>query len=524
MQNHHGDSNHETRFRSHESFGNTASQHASIIRTHLGNHGKECNDTGHRTEQAKQRSNRTHGRQKTHTAFKFRLFTKQRLLQGAFRIFALVAGAVQHSEQDHRKTRFLLEAKASGIFVVAILYECVQFLHKAASQMSTVSQHQEPFQAKEQCKDCHKRKRIHHDSALLEERLEFLVPGKFLCIGNGVLDCLVLQNIERDIHHGAATGLRHGLLDTCRHLGRKRRIPFKNLSLQGTRTEQGLHIAIVLRHFAKEDRSQAQAVHVHVGAGAHLRHLAAIGLRIRHFVAEQQVIHKALHGTDSVRHFLVGLACSLAESEQSTVHAHRIVAHNIAKSLVDRKLDLRIQGIVSGFLGLGAFFGFTSHILARHNFFAHATKIRRKLGIATIEFARLRLMFFGQLRFGIALAPMFRLKLFKRIGLLQTDAGQGVHFALQVADFFHLQRILDSRLVLGGDLLFAGTRPRPRKSGGSTQQQDKSHIHLIIHLSPPTTERLTGRFTIWGGFLACFTSIASRTAARSSRFRSSFQS
>ena len=278
-------------------------------------------------------------------------------------------------------------------------------------------------------------------------------------------------------------------------------------------------------------------------------------------MAEQQVVHKALHGTDGVRNLLVGLACSLAESEQSTVHAHRIVAHDIAKGLVDRKLDLRIQGIVSGFLGLGAFFGFTCHILARHDFFAHATKIRRKFGIATVKFARLRLMFFGQLRFGIALAPMFRLKLFKRIGLLQTDAGQGVHFALQVADFFHLQRILDSRLVLGGDLLFAGTRPRPRKSGGCREEKNRckqcdfgsrqslrsiqddilprffdcaltdcaqgdtiTHFHIKHHFSPPTTERLTGRFTIWGGFLACFTSIARRTAARSSRFRSSFHS
>ena len=407
---------------------------------------------------------------------------------------------------------------------MTILYECVQFLHKAASQMSTVSQHQETFQAKEQCKDSHKRKRIHHDSALLEERLEFLVPSKFLCIGNRILDGLVLQNIERNTDHGTATCLRHGLLDTCRHLGRKRRIPFKDFSLQRARTEQRLHITVILRHFAKENRSQTQAVHIHVGTGTHLGHLAAIGLRIRHFVTEQQVVHKALHGTDGIRNLLVGLAGSLTEPEQSTIHTHRIITHDIAERLVNRKFDLRIQSIVSGFLGLGAFFGFTCHILARHNFFAHAAKIRRKFGIATIEFARLRLMFFGQLRFGIALAPMFRLKLFKRIGLLQTDAGQGVHFALQVADFFHLQRILDSRLVLGGDLLFAGTRPRPRKSGRGTQQQDKSHIHLIIHLSPPTTERLTGRFTIWGGFFACFTSMARRTAARSSRFKSSFHS
>ena len=243
--------------------------------------------------------------------------------------------------------------------------------------------------------------------------------------------------------------------------------------MQRARTEQGLHIAIVLRHFAKEDRSQAQAVHFHVGAGTHLGHLAAIGLRIRHFVTEQQVVHKALYGTDGVRKLLVGLAGSLTEPEQSTVHTHRIITHDIAERLVNRKFDLRIQSIVSGFLGLSAFFGFASHILARHDFFAHATKIRRKFGIAAVEFTRLRLMFFGQLRFGIALAPMFRLKLFERIGLLQTDAGQGVHFALQVAYFFHLQRILDSRLVLGGDLLFAGTRPRPRKSGRGREEENR---------------------------------------------------
>ena len=376
MQNHHGDSYHEARFRCHQGFGNTACQHAGIIRTHLGNHSKERNDSRHRTQQAKQRSNRPHGRQQPHTAFQFRLFSKQSFLQGTFRIFALVAGTVQYSEQNHRKARFLLEAKGGGIFVESILYECVQFLHKAASQMSTVSQHQEPFQAKEQRKDCHESKRIHHDSALLEERLEFLVPGKFLRIGNGVLDCLVLQNIKRNTDHGTATCLRYGQLDIRSHFGRKRRIPFKDFSLQRARTEQRLHIAVILRHFAKENRSQTQAVHVHVGAGTHLGHLAAIGLRIRHFVTEQQVIHKTLRSTDGVRNFLVSLGCSLTEPKQSAVHTHRIITYDIAECLVNRKLDLRIQSIVSGFLGLSTFFGIASHILARHDFFAHAAKIR----------------------------------------------------------------------------------------------------------------------------------------------------
>ena len=235
MQNHHRNCNHEARFRRHERFGNTASEHAGIVSANLGNHGKERNDTRHRTEKPEQRSDRSHRGKETHTAFQFRLFAEQRLLQGAFRIFTLFAGAVQHGEQHHRKARLFFEAKVGSVFVTRLFHQAVQLLDKAAAQVPAVSEHQEAFQAKQQGKDCHQCERVHHNTALLEESLEFFLQGEFLRFGNRVLDGLVLQNVQRDFHLGAGRSLLHRGLHVHRHLGRERRIPFKDLSLQGAR-------------------------------------------------------------------------------------------------------------------------------------------------------------------------------------------------------------------------------------------------------------------------------------------------
>ena len=367
--------------------------------------------------------------------------------------------------------------------------------------MSAESQYQEAFQAKEQRKDRHQHERVHHDTALLEEFLELFSHREFLGIGNRILDCLILEHIQRNHDRrrstfASRTCLHHSLLHITGHFRRERSIPFKHLALQGARAEQSLYIAVVLRNFAEEHGTQAQTVHVHIGTAPHLRSFASVELRISQFMADQQIVHVALHRTNRIRRRLFGFVRGLFQANQAAVHAHRIIAHGIAKRLVDRKLHLRIQCIVGRFFGLSLFFGFFGQALACRDFFAHAAKISRKLGIAGIQFARCRLVFFGQLGFGITLAPVFGFKLFKRIGLLQANAGQSLYFALQVANFFSLQGILDSCLVFGSSLAFARTRPRPRKSGcRRNHQSTQRNILIQNHLSPPTTERLTGSFT-----------------------------
>ena len=52
MQYHHGDCNHEARFRSHESLRNATRKHARVVRAHLGNHREQRDDTRHRAKQA----------------------------------------------------------------------------------------------------------------------------------------------------------------------------------------------------------------------------------------------------------------------------------------------------------------------------------------------------------------------------------------------------------------------------------------------------------------------------------------
>ena len=179
-------------------------------------------------------------------------------------------------------------------------------------------------------------------------------------------------------------------------------------------------------------------------------------------MTEQQVVHESLHSTDRIRHLLFGILGGLLQANQAPVHAHRVIAHHVAKRLVNREFYLRVECIVCRFIGLRLLLGIARHALARHDFLVHAAKIRRELGIACIEFAGRGLVFLGQLRFGIALTPVFRLEFLERVRLLQADAGKRLHLALQAAHFFHLQGILDARLVLGGRLLFA-RRPRPCK-------------------------------------------------------------
>ncbi len=252
-------------------------------------------------------------------------------------------------------------------------------------------------------------------------------------------------------------------------------------------------------------------------------------------MAQQQVSQVTAGSAQRIRNLLFRLVGSFLQAQKATVHAYGIVARNFAERLVDGKFHLRVQRIVSAFLALRVFFGFAGHVAARHDFFVHAAQIRRKLRIASVQFARFRLVFLGQLRFCIALLPVFRFQLFERVRLLQANAGKRFHLALQRAHFFELQGILDAFLVFGRLLLFA-RRPRPRKCGRCKQANNgnktsrNSHSasifqnDILIHFSPPTTEMLTGNFTTWGGFLACFTSIASLTALRSSKFKSSFHS
>ena len=236
-------------------------------------------------------------------------------------------------------------------------------------------------------------------------------------------------------------------------------------------------------------------------------------------MTQQQVRQVAAGGTQRVRDLLLRLVGSFLQAQQAAVHAHGIIARDFAERLVDGKFHLRVERIKCAFFGLRVFFGLVRDILARHDLFIHAAQVRRELGIAAVEFTRLGLVFLGHLRFGVTLFPVFRLELFEGIGLLQTDAGQRLDFALQRAHFFELQGILDAFLVFGG-LLLVAVRPRPGKCGSSKQE----NCNYLFHFSPPTTERLTGSFTTWGGFFACFTSIASFTALRSSRFKSSFHS
>ena len=182
--------------------------------------------------------------------------------------------------------------------------------------MPAVAEHQEAFQAKQQRENRHQHERVHHDTALPEERLEFLAPGKFLRVGNRVLDRLVLQYVQRDRdNRGSPRGLRYGLLYIRGHLRRERRVPFEYLALQCTRAEQRLHLAVILRDLAQKDRTQAQAVHVHVGAVAHLRSLAPVELRVGQFMTQQQVVHKILHRADRIRHLLLGILGSLLQAD-----------------------------------------------------------------------------------------------------------------------------------------------------------------------------------------------------------------
>ena len=210
-------------------------------------------------------------------------------------------------------------------------------------------------------------------------------------------------------------------------------------------------------------------------------------------MAQEQVVHVILHGANGIRSLEFGIGRSLFQADQAAIHAYRIIAHDIAKSLVDRKFHLRIEGIVRRFIGLGFFFGFFRQALACRHFFAHAAQIGRELGIAGIQFARCILVFFGQLGFCIALAPVFSFKLFQGISLLQPNAGKRFYFALQVAHFFGLQGILDSGLIFGRGFTSARTRPRPCKSRSGQRQYDC--VIQNSHFSPPTTERLTGNFT-----------------------------
>ena len=312
MQDHHRNSNHKARFRRHQGFRNTACQNAGVVCSHFGNHSEKRNDTCHRTEQAKQRSNRSHGSQQTHAAFQFRLFAEHRFLQRAFCIFAFVAGTIQHSKQHQRKTRFLFQAKVRSIFVTGLLHKRIQLFQEATAQMSAEREHQEAFQAKEQGKDCHQGQGVHHNATLLKESLQFFVPGQFLSVGDRILDSLILQNIQRNRHSiRSSFRLSHRLFDAAHHIRRKRRIPFKHLSLQSPRTEQCLHVTVIQSHFSKENCSQAQAIHVYVGARAHLRYFTTKRLRVGQFMAQQQVVHKALHRSDCIRNLLVRLTSSL---------------------------------------------------------------------------------------------------------------------------------------------------------------------------------------------------------------------
>ena len=276
---------------------------------------------------------------------------------------------------------------------------------------------------------------------------------------------------------------RHGLFHVRGHFGRKIRIPFKHLALQGTRAEQCLHFAIVHGDFAQEHRTETQAIHVHVGAVAHLRNLAAVGLRVGQFLAQKQIRQVTAGSTQRVRVLRIGLGGGLLQAQQAAVHAHGIVARHFAERLVDRKFHLRVQRIVSGFFGLRIFFGLARHVLARHHFFVDTAQVRRELGIAAIEFARFGLVFLGQLRFGVALFPVFRFHFFERVGLLQTDARERFDFALQRADFFKLQGILDAFLVFS-NRLFLFRRPRPSKRRRCQEKQCKNQNQLVQFQSP----------------------------------------
>ena len=135
-------------------------------------------------------------------------------------------------------------------------------------------------------------------------------------------------------------------------------------------------------------------------------------------MAEQQVRQVTARSPQRIRDLRVGFRRGLLQAQQPAVHTHRVIAGHFAERLVDRKLYLRVEGVIGGLFSLCVVFGFARQVLARHDFFANTAQVRRKLGIAAIEFTGFRLVFFGQLRFGITLFPVLGFQLFERVGLL----------------------------------------------------------------------------------------------------------
>ena len=189
-----------------------------------------------------------------------------------------------------------------------------------------------------------------------------------------------------------------------------------------------------------------------------------------------------------------------------------MVAGDLLHGAVHGGLDQARERFVGGGLAVRLLPGVGGELARGDQFLAQAAEVGGELAVAAVQFADGRLVPFGELRFGVALAPVGRFEFFERVRLAHPFAGEGVDFELEGADLRALDGIADLRVALPGE----------RGGAGEENGEDDGEE---LHREPSrTTESETGRSTICGGFLACLTSIANRIASRSERSSSSFHS
>ena len=284
--------------------------------------------------------------------------------------------------------------------------------------MPTIHEHNKALRRKEQRKERHQEKRVHHDTALLEPFRKLRLERFVALVTDGILDGLVLEQVHRDIHLDRVRlgKSRIGVVDGCtnrfRHVGRKRGVPFVALALQGARPQERLNFTVVRGRLAQEHRPETHAVNLHVSAAPYLGLFRTERLGVGHLVPGEQIVQIIPQGRQGVRLFLCHFPLGLVQGNKSLPHAHGVISRNLVQGLVYGKSHLGVKSIEGVFFGLGRFFGFGGNILAGLNFFAYAAQIRRELCVAAVQFAGLHLMFLGQLGFGITLAPVGRFQFF----------------------------------------------------------------------------------------------------------------